>query len=171
MTESQAAYRQALTRFATGVALVTAESGDRQFAMTANALTSVSLEPVMLLVCFSRGSQTRSAALSSGRFGLSVLCGNVGAEVAERCARSAGELEHQLDGVALRSSSGPPLLEHCLAHAVCAVEEFIEVGERDALIGLVESIGVNEALDESPIVYYEGAYRRLAAGIEPKAAR
>ena len=66
-------YRQALGRFPTGVTVVTVADGDERFAMTASALTSVSLDPILLLVCFGHETATGERP-SGGRVGLGSAC-------------------------------------------------------------------------------------------------
>ena len=66
-------FRRAISRFATGVAVLTTRNGDIDHAMTANALTSVSLEPLLLLVCVEREARFHDAVLEAGIWGLSVL--------------------------------------------------------------------------------------------------
>jgi len=68
-------FRQAMSRFATGVAILSTRTRDVDHAMTASALTSVSLEPLLLLVCIEREGRFHDAVLEAGIWGISVLSG------------------------------------------------------------------------------------------------
>ncbi|MCY4088286.1 MAG: flavin reductase family protein [Actinomycetia bacterium] len=163
MAAGAAAYRPAIGRFATGVALVTTVWQERRYAMTASALTSVSLDPILLLVCLARDSQTRPAVRSSGVFGLSVLSGPRGREIAERCARSADPDLDQLEGIPLRyGDGGLPVLEGALAWAVCTVTQTLDSGSYDIAVATVDSIGTDDRDLDDPLVYFDGSYRYLA---------
>ena len=66
-------FRRAMSRFATGVTVLTTRIGDLDYAMTASALTSVSLEPMLLLVCVEREGRFHDAVVDAGVWGISVL--------------------------------------------------------------------------------------------------
>ncbi len=155
-------YRQALGRFTTGVAVITAQHGGERFAMTASALTSVSLDPILLLVCFSHDSDTRLAVRESGRFGLSVL-GEDSVEAARELATNRPEGVDQLAALEVRAGPGDvPLLAQAVAHCVCSVDRILRAGSHDVVVGAVEWI--DQGLDDAgPLVYYGGRFWRLGA--------
>ena len=154
-------YRQALGRFPTGVAIVTASDGDERFAMTASALTSVSLDPILLLVCFGHETATGAAVRRAGRFGLSLLGENDGG-VARALATHRGVSSDQLADFDLRKGpSGVPLLANAMAHIVCAVERAVCAGDHDVVVGQVEWIE-NRADEARPRVYYDERFLTLA---------
>ena len=66
-------FRRAMGRFATGVTVLTTRTGDHDHAMTASALTSVSLEPLLVLVCVEREARFHDAVVEAGIWGISVL--------------------------------------------------------------------------------------------------
>ena len=66
-------FRAVMGHFATGVTVVTAEHPDGPVGMTANAVCSLSLDPLLLLVCFDNGSRTLPVVRDTGRFGVNVL--------------------------------------------------------------------------------------------------
>ncbi len=162
MSVDAAVYRPAIGRFVTGAALVTTVWKERRYAMTASALTSVSLDPILLLVCLARDSQTGRAVRSSGGFGLSVLSGARGREIAERCAHTADRDLDQLEGIPLRDDDGgPPLLDRALAYATCTVEQTLDGGSHDVVVASVDSIGTDDRDLGDPLVYFNGSYWRL----------
>ena len=77
-------FRALIGRFATGVTVITSEHKGRRFATTANSLTSVSLQPLIILVCFAKNSETRRAVMESSKFGVSVLDAERGEALSRR---------------------------------------------------------------------------------------
>ncbi len=158
-----AAYRRMIGRFATGVAIVTAAQGDQRFAMTANSITSVSREPLLVLASFMRDSDTGAAVRRSGRFGLSILEAEGGRELASRCA---GKLEpsegtDQLTGVATcLGPDGVPLIDGALECLLCTVEQIHTIGDHDVAIGRGQRVPEAEGPGE-PLVFYDGGFWRL----------
>ncbi len=71
--QDQLRYRRAIGHFATGVAIITSQSPAGPAGLTTNALTSLSLDPLLLLVCFDNGSRTLPVVRESGRFGVNIL--------------------------------------------------------------------------------------------------
>lgn len=147
-------YRQALGRFPAGVTVVTAACGGERFAMTASALTSVSLNPILLLVCFGHATETGRAVRDAGRFGLSVL-GDADADVARSFAMHRAAGADQLAGHDVREGPhGVPLLARGLARCVCAVERIVRAGRHDVVVGEVEWIDADDG-ETAPLVYYD----------------
>lgn len=157
------AYRQAIGRFATGVSIITAVHDGRCYAMTANALTSVSLDPILLLVCFMRDSDTGAAIRSSGFFGLNILEATRGETIARRCARKLEPGEDQLEGLELVDGpQGLPLIAGCLGHVVCRVERILEAGDHNVVIASVEEFEESDTHEADPIVFFAGRFWRLS---------
>src|SRR5688500_18480619 len=100
--------RSAMSRFPTGVTVVTAPTPEGPAGLSANAVTSLSLDPPLMLVCLDRGSRTLRAVEAAGRFGINVL----GAE-AEPIARAFGAkvpMEQKWEGVGTSDAAGLPHL-------------------------------------------------------------
>jgi len=128
--------------------------------MTASALTSVSFDPILLLVCFSHDSATRVAVREAGHFGLSVL-GEGGSAVAKHLATQRANEVDQLDDFDVQvGPNNVPLLTDALVHCVCSVERIMRAGDH-VVVGAVEWIDrVRE--DERPLVFYDGGFWNLA---------
>ncbi len=107
-------------RFATGVTVVTARVGAIDHAMTANAFASVSLEPLLVLVCVEREARFHDAVVEAGRWGVSVLDGSARA-VSEWLATRGRPLHGQLDRVPHHYGpvTGAALLDASLATMEC----------------------------------------------------
>lgn len=153
-------YRQIIGGFATGVTVVTASHSGENFGMTANSVTSLSLEPCLLLVCFIRGSKTLIAVKEAGWFGINILHADQ-EEVSNRFARTTGtfdEVAHTVD------THGVPILEDSLGHVVCRVRSVADGGDHEIVIGEVVDEGTStRGDDDSPLLFYRGRYRTMVA--------
>lgn len=127
--------RRTMGRFATGVAVVTTlDATGTPHGMTINSLTSVSLDPPMLLVSFNHGARTAAAITTSGRFAVSILSARQ-EPLARRFATRAAD---HFAGLPL--TYGPhqvPVVPDALAHLDCTVERSLEAGDHTVVFGLV----------------------------------
>src|SRR5947209_16306570 len=114
-------FREVFGRFATGVAVVTSAGPSGAGGMTANAICSLSLDPLLALVCFENRARTLPLVRESGRFALNIL-GEGQEEIAAVFASKMPERE-KLQGVAHRIDHAVPIIEGSLAWAVCDVHE------------------------------------------------
>ncbi|MDQ3676063.1 MAG: flavin reductase family protein, partial [Actinomycetota bacterium] len=158
-------YRDTVGHFATGVTIVTASGPHGPAGMTTNAVTSVSLDPLLLLVCFDHSSRTLDVVRESGRFAVNVL--GVGDEkLAAVFASKAVALEKfeaitgQLPGPGWSEAHGIPVLDSALAWIVCDVRELRDAG--DHTIGIGEVVGMASGAERDPLVWYRGRYTTIA---------
>ena len=159
MGMTKAEFRRIMGYFATGVSVVTTRQGEEVRGMTANALTSVSLEPLLLLVCVERKGVTH-LLLEQGR----VFAVNFLREDQEELSRFMAQPEasaaRRLVNVPHRiGKTGAPLLLDCLAFLDCRVTEMYAGGDHTIFLGAVEEGGVVK--DGRPLIFYRGEYRRL----------
>jgi flavin reductase (DIM6/NTAB) family NADH-FMN oxidoreductase RutF len=155
-------FRRAMGRFATGVTVVTTVSGGIDHAMTANAFTSVSLEPMLVLVCVEQEARFHDALEDAGVWSVSVLDGSARA-VAAWLATRGRPLHGQLDRVAHHRGlvTGTALLEQSLATVECRTTALHPGGDHTIVVGEVLSAAVSER-DADALTYYRGRYGRLA---------
>ncbi len=154
---SQGLFRKAMGQFATGVAVVTAVQDGQKFGMTVNSLTSVSLEPPLLLVCPRRGSATGAAIQSTGIFAVNIL--RAGQE--DVCLRFVGDSAARFDG--LETQTGPqglPLIPGALVQLTCKLVAVHSGGDHDIIVGEVQDCAVAPG---EPLIYHEGQFCRRAA--------
>jgi flavin reductase (DIM6/NTAB) family NADH-FMN oxidoreductase RutF len=149
-------FRQVIGRFPTGVTVVTAVGPEGPVGMTANAVTSLSLEPLLLLVCFDNGSRTLPVVRGSERFGVNVLARGQEA-LARRFAGKLPEAE-KFAGVPHTMDDGVPVIEGAHAWMGCDLERLVPGGDHTIGIGAVRAaeIGVGE-----PLVWHAGRYSAL----------
>ena len=147
-------FREVFGRFATGVAVVTSATPGASGGMTANALCSLSLDPLLALVCFENNARTLPIVREAGRFGVNVLSSRQ-EELAEVFASKVPESE-KLEGVAHRFEEGVPIIEGALSWVACTLRELIAGGDHTIAIGEVTSMGLG---DGEPLLWYAGRYR------------
>jgi flavin reductase len=156
-----AEFRLACGQFATGVTVVTAERGPGQVhGMTANSVTSVSLDPLLLLVCVAEQAQLLPLMKAKKRFGVSVLKENQQA-ISKYFAQTEedAEAEAKLGIRYLWTPTGIPLLEEALAHLACTVVASYVAGDHTIFLGEVQILQV---FDGNPLLFFRGNYRAVA---------
>jgi 3-hydroxy-9,10-secoandrosta-1,3,5(10)-triene-9,17-dione monooxygenase reductase component len=149
-------FREVFGRFATGVAVVTSTGTGGAGGMTANALCSLSLDPLLALVCFDNQARTLPIVREARRFGVNVLT-SAQEELAGVFASKLPEAE-KLDGVAHHLEDGIPIIDGALAWATCGLRELIAGGDHTIAIGEVMSMGLGGGV---PLVWYGGRYHGL----------
>ena len=154
----QRAYRDAIGCFATGVTIVTTTGADGPSGMTTNAVASLSLDPLLLLVCFDRGSRTLEVVRSSRRFAVNVLrSDDADLAVVFASKRIARE---KFESVTHSESHGVPVLDSALAWIACDLRELLPAGDHE--IGIGEVIGLGMGAPHDPLVWFRGAYTTIA---------
>jgi flavin reductase (DIM6/NTAB) family NADH-FMN oxidoreductase RutF len=147
-------FRSVMGHFATGVTVVTVSTPEGPVGMTANAVCSLSLDPVLLLVCFDNQARTLPVAREVGRFGVNVLA--AGQENLARLFASKRPEREKFAGVAHTVHDGIPVIEGVLAWVGCRLERLIPGGDHTIGIGAVESA---EAGSGEPLLWFRGRYR------------
>lgn len=153
-----AAYRAAISHFATGVTVVTASSADGPAGLTANAVCSLSLEPLLMIVCLDLGSRTLQVVRRARRLAVNVLARDQ-QELAASFASKAPEAE-KFRGVGWRELDGAPVLDGVVAWLVGEVRQLLPGGDHVIGVAEVSSVG---APGGEPLVYYRGGYHSLAS--------
>ncbi len=149
------AFRTAIGQFATGVCVVTCRGADGPTGLTTNAVSSLSLDPLLLLVCFDNESRTLPAVREAGRFAVNVL-----AEGQEDLATVfASKSTAKFDGVTHDIAHGVPVLDGALAFIACDLTELLPGGDHTIGIGAVTHTQVTPG--RAPLVFFDGAYRAL----------
>lgn len=153
-------FRQTMGLFATGVTVVAAQTGDEIHAMTANSLTSVSLEPLLVLVCIHKQASIMAHLAPGVVFSINILR-------AEQQALSTyfarGWKEPTPPPFRFVPWRGGPRLEGCLAALCCEFERQLEGGDHWIVVGRVVALHQGVPPHE-PLLFYSGRYGRLASG-------
>lgn len=150
-------YRQVMGGFATGISVVTALTGKgRPEGMTANSLTSVSLQPTLLAVCFSRESRTAAAIHETGAFVVSLLAEHQQALSVRFSADLQTDPFEDLKWG--KTERGIPVLDDGLGHLECRLCEIYAGGDHVIVLGEVERC---VARDGHPLIFFKGGYWRI----------
>ena len=148
-------YRKALRRFASGITVVTVANGTELHGMTASSFAAVSLVPPLILVSLEKGSRTRSLVMEAKEFGVNIL-----ADHQESVARAFSLPGHKpFEETKHRAGvNEAPLLEGAIAWLECRVQNTVDAGDHDIIIGEVLHCDASEG---SPLVYFNRDYRSL----------
>lgn len=150
--------RQTMAEFLTGVTVVTTPGEQVPHAMTANAVTSVSLTPPLVLVCVAQRASFHAAVLASGVWAVSILSADQ-ADLARHFATSGRDLMTQFDAVPteLGAHTGAPVLSEANAWLECRTVQLHEAGDHTIVVGEVLATGVKSA-SGGPLAYHRGRY-------------
>jgi len=156
---SASRFRQAMGHFASGVAVVTSIGDDGEpVGTTTSAVTSLSLDPPLVLVCFDRASLTLRAIRAHGAFVVNVLAApqqHLSANFARR------GLAAVWDGVRHRPGpTGSPRLDGVLAVLECTVENRLPGGDHEIVVGRVHDVEIGDD-GAAPLLYWRGSYLSL----------
>ncbi len=161
--------RRAMGRFATGIAVVTTESEAGVHGMTANSVTTVSFDPLLVLVCVSKNSNMNKAIRQADSFAINLLTAQQ-EQVSHHFAQKNPDLQHLPFGIHLEEFAGTPALSEVLATISCEIYQVIEAGDHDMVLGLVKAVRYEES-DAEPLVYFRGKYRQLETTAAPQAEK
>jgi flavin reductase (DIM6/NTAB) family NADH-FMN oxidoreductase RutF len=140
----------------TGVTIVTASGPDGPAGATANAVSSLSIEPMMMLACLDRGSRTLLAVQAADCFGVSVL--HAGQEPIARAFATKAPVAEKWSGVAWSERDGIPAVDEALIWIACGLRDVISAGDHVIVTGAVRAV---EARAGDPLVFHGGEYRPL----------
>jgi len=154
-------YRQVIGRFASGVTVVTTQDGHLEHAMTANAIMSVSLEPVLLCLSVECEARFHDAVMGAGVWGVSILPATARSTAAWLSTRGR-PLHGQLDRIP--HSRGPvtgvPLLDDSLAVLECRTVDTHPAGDHTLVVGQVVWMATSERPGDA-LIYYRGQFGAL----------
>lgn len=150
-------FRHVMAHFATGVTVVTSRTPDgRPCGLTANSVASVSLEPLLVLVCVDREAASHACIIEGGAFAVSIL-DHRHEQIARRF--SAGERTGRFEELSLRvETTGSPVLNDALAWLDCRVQNVHQAGDHSIVVGEVVACDAREG---DPLVFYRGEYRGM----------
>jgi len=150
-------FRRLMGFWATGVSVITAQGDEGPAGATANALSSLSLEPPLALVCFDLSSRTLAAVRESERFCINML--SAGQEDVSRLFATKKSQEEKFAEIDHRLVHGVPVIDNSLAYLVCGLDSELRRGDHVIAIGQVLESGVDK--DASPLLFYRAEYLRL----------
>ncbi len=146
--------------FATGVTIITVDLEGEVHGMTANAFASVSLDPMLVLVCVDHSTRTHAHLHAKKRFGINVL-GQDQRTISEyyaRAERSHENAEAEAGARFERTEHGTPVLQGSLAYLECRLDTAQVAGDHTIFIAEVEDVVVREG---EPLLFFRGKYRKV----------
>jgi flavin reductase (DIM6/NTAB) family NADH-FMN oxidoreductase RutF len=169
MSLTQAEFRRAMGSFATGVTVITVDQNGEVHGMTANAFTSVSLDPLLVLVCVDHRARTHAHLHAKKRFGVNVLS-HQQRMISEFYAQSAELHQHPEQAGASfdRTAHGTPVLHGALAYLECRLHTAQDAGDHTIFIAEVEDAVVREG---EPLLYFKGRYQKIGEVLSPSPGR
>jgi 3-hydroxy-9,10-secoandrosta-1,3,5(10)-triene-9,17-dione monooxygenase reductase component len=154
-------FREVMGRFATGVSVVTTYDGDRPAGITVNALSSVSLDPPLVMVALDRRRFITPMVRAAGRYAVNVL-GDEQAGLSDCFAHApVSPGREDFCGAAWRPGpTGLPLIDGCLATLECTIVQTFSAGDHDLFIGRVDSLEAASGVGE-PLLFFRRHYLRV----------
>jgi len=142
--------------FATGITVVTTRDSRRQpYGLTVNSFTSVSLHPVLVLVCLDKKLSGLQAFKDSGHFGVSIL-----SEHQEDLSRMFAKKDSERPAsIYFDGKLGMPLLRNSIAVMECETVNIYEGGDHEIFMGEVKTAEVLQL--DHPLLYFRGKYQRI----------
>jgi flavin reductase (DIM6/NTAB) family NADH-FMN oxidoreductase RutF len=162
MGVSQSEFRKAMASFATGVTVITVDHEGEVHGMTANAFASVSLDPMLVLVCVDHKARTHTHLHARKRFGVNVLAEDQRA-VSEYYADPNPDhryAEREAKARFDRTQHGTPVLHGALAYLECRLHTAQDAGDHTIFIAEVEDVVVRAG---DPLLYFRSEYRKIGA--------
>ena len=145
-----------MAKLPTGVTIVTADGPDGPAGATANAVCSLSVEPMLMLACLGRGSRTLLAVQAADRFGISVL--HKGQEPIARSFATKKPVAEKWAGVAWSERAGVPAIDDALVQMTCDLRDVLAAGDHVIVTGEVTALQTSEG---DPLVFHAGVFRPL----------
>lgn len=158
MPVDQETFRDLMSRWASGITVITSQHEGRPHGMTANSFSSLSLNPPLVLVCVGKGKLTHSLVYEHRAFGIHILDSTM-QELSDRCAGFRGEDAHWLDDVpSHREVTGAPILNDSLGWMDCTLREALDGGDHTIFIGEIQAAGSREG---EPLLWFRRGYHTL----------
>ena len=158
---STRAYRDVMGLFATGVTVVAAELEGKIHGMTANAITSVSLDPLLILVCVQKNAVMADILQKSGEFSMNIL------------NEDQEQLSNFFAGIWPDGADPPPFsfkpwhnsgrLQDTIGALACKIDKFLDGGDHWIITAAVFDLYAQQE-PANPLLYYQGQYRRFMGG-------
>jgi 3-hydroxy-9,10-secoandrosta-1,3,5(10)-triene-9,17-dione monooxygenase reductase component len=151
-------FRAAMGLLPTGVTVVTAAGPEGPAGATANAVGSLSLDPMLMLACLDRGSRTLLAVQGANRFGVNVLSADQ--EAVARAFSTKAPVADKWQGIESAELSGVPAIDGALVSVACELQDVIAGGDHVIVTGIVLDLRAREG---EPLLFHRGAYLPLGS--------
>lgn len=151
-------FKEVMSRWASGITVVTCNTEGRVHGMTASSFSSLSLDPPLALVCVGKGKLTHALIEREQAFGIHILDPSL-RSISDRCAGFQGEDGHWLDDLPHRQEvTGAPILDGVLGWLDCSLWRALDGGDHTIFIGQIHAAGAAEG---SPLLWFNRGYHTL----------
>jgi flavin reductase (DIM6/NTAB) family NADH-FMN oxidoreductase RutF len=160
--QPSAGLRQIMSRFVTGVTVVTISGPEGPHGTTVNSFTSVSLDPALVLVCLKNDSSTARLIEQVGSYAINILSHaqqDLGTHFARGDRYGKAGIFEQISQPS--DVTGSPLLDGAVAHIDCRLSDVLPGGDHTIFIG--EVVDLAEGADHTPLAFHRGQFLRLAS--------
>jgi flavin reductase (DIM6/NTAB) family NADH-FMN oxidoreductase RutF len=158
-------FRDVIGRFATGVTVVTTTDGDSAVGMTANAVSSVSLDPFLVLVCVDKLTLAHEHLNDADGFAVNILAQGQGELSTFFASTGRGEEGDAMGGFPYQlSDRGTPLLDGTIGWLDCRPWQRYDGGDHTIVVGEVRGLALTQP-DVDPLLFFAGGYRQLGESI------
>lgn len=154
-------FRQVLGRFATGVTVITTCQGDIKHGMTANAFTSVSLDPPLILVSVDKKADMHGFLMASDIFCVNILPEHRREWSDWWAGKAPKEAEQFADIPHTTKVTGSPVLDDCLGYLDCKIWARYEAGDHTLVLGEVQEAAVHPDPNLKPLLFFASKYHKL----------
>jgi flavin reductase (DIM6/NTAB) family NADH-FMN oxidoreductase RutF len=151
-----ASFRAAMALLPTSVTVVSAAGPNGPAGATANAVCSLSIEPMLILACLDCSSRTLLAVQAANRFGIGVL--HAGQEAIARRFATKAPVTEKWEGLAWSERDSIPAIDDTLVWVACELRDIIAAGDHVILTGEVSAIQASEG---TPLLFHGGVYRPM----------
>ena len=154
-------FRSVMGTFATGVTIITMPTASGAWGMTANSVTSLSLDPTLVLVCIDKSTRTHEHMLASGVWAVNILT-----EEQEQISRAYAKKDDEVERTMVATPyhpglTGAPIIDGSLSYLDCRTYATYEGGDHTIFVGEVQDARIVSP-DSKPLLFFKGRYARLA---------
>ncbi len=152
-------FKQVMSRFCTGVTVVTVRSQNQVHGLTVSAFSSLSLAPPLILVCIGNKGASHEFLVQSDSFAVNVLSEDQ-QDLASRFANPKLSSDERFEGCDLQDLPGnPPVFQDVMAYLVCKKVERFAGGDHSIFVGEAQQAQFHES--NKPLLYYQGGFCAL----------
>jgi flavin reductase (DIM6/NTAB) family NADH-FMN oxidoreductase RutF len=152
-------FKGALGSWAAGVTVVTTRHEDLVYGITVSSFSSLSVDPLLILVCLANSNRLPKMVADSGKFAVSILAEDQGA-ISQYFSTSKREPLPEFEDIGtIEWHTGSPIIDGAIAHIDCEVHELLAGGDHTIAVGRVLGAAFNP--EKKPLLYFRRGYRSI----------
>jgi flavin reductase (DIM6/NTAB) family NADH-FMN oxidoreductase RutF len=152
-----------MSRWCTGVTVITARDTERAHGMVASSFTGVSIDPMTIMFCADRRTRTHAVVKAAGAFAVNILAADQDQTFRVFTGQQGNPDDRFADECTAVAITGAPILTNSLAWMDCrVVEEYAGGNSHTIFVGRVVAAGASDDTDRAPLLYFQRQVRALA---------